>query len=199
MSNINNMFAQKTIYSELVETDPSIEIELNAILDEVFDSRTNFVKRQARKGMADILQELDSHVVDRATHMKQASNVITILAERLGLNSLTARIGMRGHDAGHPFGSHEGEEVLNIIGEMLHAGFFHHNAKGVDVVLAENIIEKFASAAMRVIERSDKLIKFRNDPNVLEKLRDDAWYFIELIVGYDEVQIMVILLYKRMI
>ena len=107
------------------------------------------------------------------------------MAERLGLNSMIAIYGMRAHDCGHPFSSHEGEEVLKEIGILLNAGFFHHNAKGIDVVLSENIIGKFVEATLNSITNKERREEIRNNPDIMKQLEDDAWYFLEFIVGHD--------------
>ena len=184
-SRFKNSFAQMTVYDELILSGKLSERALFDNLNDIFDSRLKFPKRQAGKGMADIRTELDSHVADRKTHMDQTGNIIEIMADRLGLNGILARNGMRAHDCGHPFGSHEGEEVLNIIGVLLNAGFFHHNAKGTDVALSEDIIEKFVEAALKSIDDSSEREKIRNDPKMIKRLEDDAWYFLEFIVGHD--------------
>ena len=184
-SRFKNKYAQTTIFDELIEDNITFERLLGKYLNDVYDSRIKFLKRQAGKGMADILENLDAHVVDRATHMNQSANVIGIMADRLGLNSMLAANGMRGHDCGHPFGSHEGEEVLNEIGILLNAGFFHHNAKGIDVALSENIIEKFVEAVLNSITDPRKREEIENDPQTMERLENEAWYFLEFIVGHD--------------
>ena len=93
-----NRFAQKTIYDELIEKGYTNEAKLKDQLNEVYDSRIKFLKRQAGKGMADIQEDLDTHLVDRATHMNQTANVAAIMADNLGLNTMLARYGMRAHD-----------------------------------------------------------------------------------------------------
>ena len=180
-----NKYAQKTIYDELIENDYTYESKLKDYLNEVYDSRIKFLKRQAGKGMADILEDLDTHVVDRATHMNQTANIAAIMADNLGLNSMLARYGMRAHDCGHPFGSHEGEEVLNQIGILSHCGFFHHNAKGIDVALSEDLIGKFIDAALNSISDENKRNAIKNDPEKMKRLENDTWYFLEFIVGHD--------------
>ena len=107
--------------------------------------------------------------------MKQAASIALDIAERLGLNETVVYIGMLMHDAGHSFGSHEGEETLKEIGKLLNAGYYHHNAKGVDIVLSEDIIEKFVDA----IPGSKENMELR------KKLEEEAWYFLDIIVGHD--------------
>ena len=107
--------------------------------------------------------------------MKQAAAIAQDIAERLGLNETVVYIGMLMHDAGHSFGSHEGEETLKEIGKLLNAGYYHHNAKGVDIVLSEDIIEKFI----------DVIPGSKENRQLREKLEEEAWYFLDIIVGHD--------------
>lgn len=107
--------------------------------------------------------------------MKQAAAIAKEIAERLGLNETVVYIGMLMHDAGHSFGSHEGEETLKEIGKLLHAGYYHHNAKGVDIVLSEDIINKFI----------DAIPGSKEDSNLRKKLEEEVWYFFDIIVGHD--------------
>lgn len=107
--------------------------------------------------------------------MKQAAAIAKAIAERLGLNETVVYIGMLMHDAGHSFGSHEGEETLREIGKLLNAGYYHHNAKGVDVVLSEDLIEKFI----------DVIPGNKENGQLREKLEEEAWYFLDIIVGHD--------------
>lgn len=141
----------------------------------VINGRTKFSKRAEIKPMAKVRDSDDSHVHSREMHMTQAADIAKRLAERLGLNEVVAYIGMLMHDAGHPFGAHEGEQLLKIIGIMENAGFFHHNAKGVDVILSEDIINKMIKA----------IPEAQNDPELKAKLENDAWYFLDIVVGHD--------------
>ena len=116
------------------------EVEL---LKVIFDSK--FMKRAKEKSMAKIQDPEEAHITTRSTHMEQAAIQIKKLANKLGLNETVSYIGMLMHDAGHTFGSHEGEQLMNIIGEIENIGFFHHSAKGVDVILSEGIIQSFVN------------------------------------------------------
>ena len=49
------------------------------------------------------------------------------------------------HDAGHPFSAHEGEEIFSQLGEIDDTQYFHHNAKGVEVLTSEDICGKAIS------------------------------------------------------
>lgn len=146
------------------------EEECKKVIDE-----TKFVKRAEIKPMAKIRDTEESHVSSRNTHMKQAADIAKIMAQKLGLNETVSYIGMLMHDAGHPFGAHEGEMTLHLIGILLNTGFFHHNAKGVDTVLSEDIINKFIKA----------IPEAKNNLELKKQLEDDVWYFFDIIVGHD--------------
>ena len=80
----------------------------------VIDRRAKFVRRATGKPMARTKKQKatnDSHAVNRGTHMRQAAEIAKIIARELGLNETVAYIGMLAHDAGHPFGAHEGEKT----------------------------------------------------------------------------------------
>ena len=144
----------------------------------VIDRRAKFVRRATGKPMARVKKMKatnDSHAVTRETHMRQAAEIAKIIAKELGLNETVAYIGMLAHDAGHPFGAHEGEETLNEIGILMNSGFFHHNAEGVEVVLSEGMIDKFVKA----------IPEAKNNKELSDKLKKEVWYFFDIIVGHD--------------
>lgn len=162
-----NPYAVKTGFDDY-------EIELVSVIDR----RAKFVRRATGKPMARSKKQKatnDSHAVSRGTHMRQAAEIAKIIAKELGLNETVAYIGMLAHDAGHPFGAHEGEETLNEIGLLLNTGFFHHNAEGVEVLLREGMIDKFIKA----------IPEAKNNPELKNKLKEEVWYFLDIIVGHD--------------
>ena len=136
---------------------------------------SKFMKRAKEKGMAKVQDPHEAHLTVRSTHMEQTAIMAKKLAEGLGLNEIVAYIGMLMHDAGHTFGSHEGEQAMNIIGILEGIGFFHHSAKGVDVVLGEDIIQSLIN----------QVPDARENKELENKLREDVWYFLEIIVGHD--------------
>lgn len=146
-------------------------IELKSVIDE----RAKYTKRAEGKPMAAIEDPGNPHTTNRGEHMRQAASEAVKIAKGLGLNEVVVYIGMLMHDAGQPFGAHEGERVMNIIKELTNIGFYHHNAEGVDTVLSEDIIQKFV----------DAIPEAENNQELQDKLRDEAWYFLELIVGHD--------------
>ncbi len=145
--------------------------ELKAVIDE----RAKYTRRAEGKPMATIEDPDNPHITNRGEHMRQAAIEALKIAKGLGLNETVIYIGMLMHDAGQPFGAHDGEKTMSIIGELLNTGFFHHNAKGVDVVLSEDIIQKFIDAVPDA----------KDNKELQKKLEDEAWYFLELIVGHD--------------
>jgi len=145
--------------------------ELKAVIDE----RAKYTRRAEGKPMATIEDPDNPHITNRGEHMRQAAIEALKIAKGLGLNETVIYIGMLMHDAGQPFGAHDGEKTMSIIGELLNTGFFHHNAKGVDVVLSEDIIQKFIDAVPEA----------KDNKELQESLEAEAWYFLELIVGHD--------------
>ena len=144
-------------------------------LQSVINQRSKYSKRAEGKPMAAIEDPDNPHITNRGEHMRQAASEAIKIAKGLGLNEVVAYIGMLMHDAGQPFGAHDGEKTMNIIGEILHIGFYHHNAKGVDVILSEDLIQKFV----------DSIPEAKNDIELQNKLKEEAWYFLELVVGHD--------------
>ena len=144
-------------------------------LESVINQRSKYTRRAKDKPMCSIEDPGNPHTTDRGEHMRQAASEAVKIAKGLGLNETVVYIGMLLHDAGQPFGAHDGEKTMNIIGEILHTGFYHHNAKGVDVVLSEDLIQKFV----------DAIPEAENNKELQDNLKEEAWYFLELIVGHD--------------
>lgn len=136
---------------------------------------SNFMKRAEAKPMATPKGSLESHVTSRATHVVNAANIIRRLAKGLELNSKFAYAGMKMHDSGHPFSGHEGEVIFSDIGGLYNTQFFHHNAKGVEIVLSEDICEKAIS----------KIPNIELNPKLRDKLREEFYYFLDIIISHD--------------
>ena len=149
--------------------DPYMQYLIEAI------DESNFMKRAETKPMATPKGALESHVTSRGTHVRNAANIIRRLAKGLGLNSKYAYAGMLMHDAGHPFSGHEGEVIFTDIGGLNNTQFFHHNAKGVEVVLSEDICEKAIS----------KIPNIELNPQLRDKLREEFYYFLDIIISHD--------------
>lgn len=138
-------------------------------------NESNFMKRSETKPMATPKDDLESHLTSRATHERNAADIAKRIAKGLGLNYKYAYTGMLMHDAGHPFSAHEGEEMFTQIGEIYNIQYFHHNAKGVEVIKSENICEQAIS----------KIPNIRNNPELREKLVEEFPYFLDIVVSHD--------------
>ncbi len=144
-------------------------------LEKTVIQRNKYMKRAILKPMAILEESMEPHIENRGNHMLQTAAEAKKLARGLGLNEVVAKIGMLLHDAGHTFGAHEGEQTMNIISEILNVGYFHHSAKGIDVILSENLFGKFI----------ESIPETKNNPELIKKMENDAWYFLDLIVGHD--------------
>lgn len=136
---------------------------------------SKFMKRAEIKPMATPKHPLESHVTSRGTHVRNAANIIKRLAEALELNALYAYTGMLMHDSGHPFGAHEGEVIFTDIGKLYNIQYFHHNAKGVEVLMSEDICEKAIS----------KIPNIELKPQLREQLRKEFYYFLDIVISHD--------------
>ena len=180
-----NKYALRTVYDELIDDGYIDEEQFLEYIKLIFLSRTNPLKRHSDKGMAEIVVKGETtHLATRRDHMEQTASLASIILKRIGLNRKYSSDGMLVHDIGHSFYSHEGEVFLNIAGILLNAGFFHHNAKGIDDALTEGFIEKIVEAAIKSIDK-EKRNEILNNPEIMKRLNDDAWYFLEPIVGHD--------------
>lgn len=144
-------------------------------LESVINQRSKYTRRAEGKPMAAIEEPDNPHTTNRGEHMRQAASEAIKIARGLGLNETVTYIGMLLHDAGQPFGAHDGEKTMNIIGEILNTGFYHHNAKGVEVILHEDLLPKFI----------DAIPEAKNNKELQNKLKNDVWHFLELVVGHD--------------
>lgn len=136
---------------------------------------SKFMRRAETKPMSTPKAASESHVTSRATHSKIAANIAKRLADGLDLNGEYIYAGMLMHDAGHPFSAHEGEEIFNKFGKRKNCGFFHHNAKGVEVISAEGIRDKAIS----------KIPNINENPELREQLETEFDYFLDVIISHD--------------
>lgn len=136
---------------------------------------SKFMRRAETKPMSTPKAASESHVTSRATHSKIAANIAKRLADGLDLNGEYIYAGMLMHDAGHPFSAHEGEEIFNKFGKRKNCGFFHHNAKGVEVIRAEGIRDKAIS----------KIPNINENPELREQLETEFDYFLDVIISHD--------------
>ena len=161
----NSRKVERTVLS----WDPYMQYLIEAI------DESNFMKRAETKPMATPKGSLESHVTSRATHVRNAANIMRRLAKGLGLNSKFAYAGMLMHDAGHPFSGHEGEVIFSDIGGLNNTQYFHHNAKGVEIILSEDICEKAIS----------KIPNIELNPKLRDKLREEFYYFLDIVISHD--------------
>ena len=136
---------------------------------------SKFMRRAETKPMSTPKAASESHVTSRATHSKIAANVAKRLADALDLNGEYIYAGMLMHDAGHPFSAHEGEEIFSKIGKRKNCGFFHHNAKGIEVIRAEGIRDKAIN----------KIPNINETPELREQLEKEFDYFLDVIISHD--------------
>lgn len=136
---------------------------------------SKFMRRAETKPMSTPKAASESHVTSRATYSKIAANIAKRLADGLDLNGEYIYAGMLMHDAGHPFSAHEGEEIFNKFGKRKNCGFFHHNAKGVEVIRAEGIRDKAIS----------KIPNINENPELREQLETEFDYFLDVIISHD--------------
>ena len=136
---------------------------------------SNFMKRAEDKGMQTSKNSLEAHITSRARHVTAAADISKRIAEGLGLNANYIYAGMLMHDAGHPFTAHDGEELFTGIGEVDNVEYYHHNAKGIETIISENICEKAVS----------KIPNIKNRPELRKKLEDEFYYFLDVVVSHD--------------
>ena len=144
-------------------------------LIKIIVERTTFLNRLKDTSMAHGKESENVNSTDREGHVWQVAAEAKEIAKELGLNEVVVFIGMLLHDTGQPFFAHDGEKIVDAISQILNTGFYHHTAKGVDVVLREDIIKKII----------DAFPEAENNEELREKMKNDVWYFLELIVGHD--------------
>lgn len=173
------MDTDKVVDDETIKTKKFVKTNLtwDHYIDYLIEAidESNFMKRSEVKPMATPKDDLETHLTSRATHVRNAADIAKRIAKGLNLNHKYAYAGMLMHDAGHPFSAHEGEEMFTQIGEIYNVQYFHHNAKGVEVIKSENICEKAIS----------KIPNIRNNPELKRKLEEEFPYFLDIVVSHD--------------
>ena len=152
-----------------LEWDNYIDYLLKAINKSKFNKRSEIKPMSTPKGAE------ESHLTSRANHQRLAAEISKQIAEKLGLNANYIYVGMLMHDAGHPFSAHEGEEIFNIIGRIYNTGYFHHNAKGVEVILSEDICSKAI----------DMIPDIEKNPELRKKLEEEFYSFLDVVISHD--------------
>lgn len=165
--------AEEIKTKKFARTDLAWDYYIDYLIEAIDES--NFMKRSEVKPMATPKDDLETHLTSRATHVRNAADIAKRIAKGLNLNHRYAYTGMLMHDAGHPFSAHEGEEMFTQIGEIYNVQYFHHNAKGVEVIKSENICEKAIS----------KIPNIRNNPELKRRLEEEFPYFLDIVVSHD--------------
>ena len=136
---------------------------------------SNSSKRAENKPMGIPKGPDDSHLTSRFMHEILVSLIAKRIAKALSLNENYAYTGMLGHDVGHPFSAHEGEVIFDTIGRIYNTGYFHHNAKGVEVILSEDICNKAI----------DRIPDIENNPELRKQLQEEFYSFLDIVISHD--------------
>ena len=155
------------------KTELTWDKSMDYLIETIDESK--FMRRAETKPMSTPKAASESHVTSRATHSKIAANIAKRLADGLDLNGEYIYAGMLMHDAGHPFSAHEGEEIFSKFGKRKNCGFFHHNAKGIEVIRAEGIRDKAIN----------KIPNINETPELREQLEKEFDYFLDVIISHD--------------
>ena len=146
---------------------------MDYLVDAINESK--FMKRAEHKPMSTPTTATESHISTRSTHLRESADVAKRLAKGLGLNEDYIYAAMLMHDAGHPFSAHEGEEIFNYMGELYNTQYFHHNAKGIEIILSEDICGKAIS----------KIPNIDNNPELRQQLEEEFYYFLDVVISHD--------------
>lgn len=158
-------------YSNLKRTNLAWDPYMKYLLAAINDSK--YIKRAESKPMMTPRADDESHVTSRAIHLKQTADIAKRIAYELGLNDDLAYMGMLMHDAGHPFSAHEGEEIFSYLNAIFNVQYFHHNAKGIEIIRKEDIL-------------GNALIRIPNlTPELEEQLRKEFDYFLDIVISHD--------------
>lgn len=146
---------------------------MDYLIDAINGSK--FMKRAENKPMATSKTEEEIHVSTRAIHLKESADVAKRIAKGLGLNEDFIYTAMLMHDAGHPFCAHEGEEIFSQMGDVFNTQYFHHNAKGVEIIMSEDICGKAIN----------KIPNIEDNPKLRKQLEEEFPYFLDAIISHD--------------
>lgn len=171
--NNENVITEGTNENKIKRTKLVWDDYMDYLIEAIDESK--FMKRAEIKPMSTPKAAYESHVTSRSIHSRMAANVAKRLADGLGLNGKYIYTAMLMHDAGHPFSAHEGEEIFNVLGQLHNCGFFHHNAKGVEVVRSENVLAKALV----------KIPNIESNPELKKKLEEEFDYFLDVIISHD--------------
>lgn len=146
---------------------------IDYLIDAINESK--FMKRAEDKPMSTPKTAEEVHITTRAIHLRECADIAKRLAKGLGLNADYIQTAMLVHDAGHPFSAHEGEEIFNQLGEVYDTQYFHHNAKGIEIILSEDLCGKAIS----------KIPNIANNPELRKKLEAEFPYFLDAVISHD--------------
>lgn len=138
-------------------------------------TESNFMKRAEDKGMQTATNSLETHVTSRAIHVRGAAGIAKEIAKGLDLNADYIYNGMLMHDAGHPFAAHDGEELFTGMAEVDNVEYYHHNAKGIEIIIKENVCERAIN----------KIPNIENRPELRKKLEEEFYYFLDVVISHD--------------
>lgn len=160
-------------FNDMVRTDLTWDKYIDYLIETINESK--FMKRAEDKPMSAPKGKLEPHLTSRATHERNAADIAKRIAKALGLNENYVYSAMLMHDAGHPFSAHDGEEYFTGIGQLYNIQYFHHNAKGIEVINNENICEKAIS----------KIPEAKNNPELKRELEEEFPYFFDIVISHD--------------
>lgn len=146
---------------------------MDYLIDAINGSK--FMKRAENKPMATPKTATESHVSTRSIHLRESADIAKRIAKGLGLNEDFIYAAMLMHDAGHPFSAHEGEEIFSQLGDVINTQYFHHNAKGVEIIMSEDICGKAIN----------KIPNIENNPELRKQLEEEFPYFLDVVISHD--------------
>lgn len=146
---------------------------MDYLIDAINGSK--FMKRAENKPMATPKTPTESHISTRSIHLRESADIAKRIAKGLGLNENFIYAAMLMHDAGHPFSAHEGEEIFSQVGDVFDTQYFHHNAKGVEIIMSEDICGKAIN----------KIPNIENNPELRKQLEEEFPYFLDVIISHD--------------
>lgn len=146
---------------------------MDYLIDAINGSK--FMKRAENKPMATPKTPTESHISTRSIHLRESADIAKRIAKGLGLNEDFIYTAMLMHDAGHPFSAHEGEEIFSQLGDVFDTQYFHHNAKGVEIIMSEDICGKAIN----------KIPNIENNPELRKQLEEEFPYFLDVIISHD--------------
>ena len=150
--------------------------------------------RAADKPMAAMKAKFEAHLTNRLLHEINVANKMKEIARRTQLNEKLAYNGMFGHDNGHPYSAHDGEEIYDEIGEIYGLCYFHHNEKSAEVLEADELLKTALILVKNDMEKHEKTMNMNEQQKQdyqkykeykLNKLAEDFYYIIDITISHD--------------